>query len=267
MAEESGDAGAAAAVASSATEDMKEEEEEEQPVPKKKGRKRWFPLESNPAVMNAYVERLGFPTSRFAFCDVFSTDDWAVEMVPRPVLAVMMLFPIKEVTERHKEEETARIARDGQTVAEEVYYMRQYVGNACGTIGLLHAVGNNVATAPPADGSWLARFFDATRAMDAHGIASYLEEDDELEETHESTAQEGQSEVVMDVNTHFVAFVEVGGHIYELDGRKEGPVNHGPSSAETLLADACRVVKGFMERDPEELRFTIMALAPATDDG
>jgi len=27
--------------------------------------KRWFPIESNPDVMNAYVERLGFPTEMF----------------------------------------------------------------------------------------------------------------------------------------------------------------------------------------------------------
>lgn len=57
--------------------------------------KRWFPLESNPAVMNEYVQQLGFPTSEFSFCDVLSTEDWALEMVPKPVHAVLMLFPIK----------------------------------------------------------------------------------------------------------------------------------------------------------------------------
>ena len=31
----------------------------------------------------------------------------------------------------------------------------------------------------------------------------------------------------------------------------------------TLLADACKVVKQFMARDPGELRFTIVALAEA----
>lgn len=57
--------------------------------------KRWFPLESNPEVMTAYVAQLGFPTREFRFCDVHSTDDWALEMVPTPVLGVLMLFPIK----------------------------------------------------------------------------------------------------------------------------------------------------------------------------
>lgn len=46
-----------------------------------------------------------------------------------------------------------------------------------------------------------------------------------------------------------------------LDGRKPYPINHGASSKDTLLEDACRVVKEFMARDPEEVRFTIVALA------
>lgn len=48
---------------------------------------------------------------------------------------------------------------------------------------------------------------------------------------------------------------------FHSDGRKPYPINHGVSSADTVLEDACRVVKEFMARDPEEVRFTIVALA------
>jgi len=30
-------------------------------------------------------------------------------------------------------------------VSEKVYFLKQTVGNACGTIGLLHAIGNNLS--------------------------------------------------------------------------------------------------------------------------
>ena len=60
-----------------------------------KNGKKWFPLESNPTVMNEYVKRMGCPDT-FSFCDVYSTEEWALAMVPRPVLAVVMLFPIKD---------------------------------------------------------------------------------------------------------------------------------------------------------------------------
>lgn len=60
---------------------------------------------------------------------------------------------------------------------------------------------------------------------------------------------------------HFVCFVEKGGVLYELDGRREGPVPRGSSSRETLLEDAGKVIKEkFMALDPEEHRFSIMAL-------
>lgn len=44
------------------------------------------------------------------------------------------------------------------------------------------------------------------------------------------------------------------------DGRKPIPINHGPTTPETLLNDAARVCKEYMERDPAEVRFTAVAL-------
>ena len=104
---------------------------------------------------------------------------------------------------------------------------------------------------------------------------------------HEESAQEGQTEAPPRedaVNLHFVCFVEKEGHLYELgalccaifvfhvccsllraaDGNKAGPVNHGETTPENLLQDAATVVKDkFMARNPEELRFTLVALAKA----
>ena len=62
--------------------------------------------------------------------------------------------------------------------------------------------------------------------------------------------------------THFIALVHVNGGLYELDGRKEGPVRHGDTTQENLLKDSVAVVEKFMKRDPSEMRFTILALAP-----
>lgn len=31
----------------------------------------------------------------------------------------------------------------GQEVSDKVYFMKQFVGNACGTVALIHAIANN----------------------------------------------------------------------------------------------------------------------------
>jgi hypothetical protein len=62
---------------------------------------------------------------------------------------------------------------------------------------------------------------------------------------------------------HFISFVAVDGDLYELDGRKAGPVNHGPCQPDEVLKKSVAVIKGFMERDPNALQFNMVALGPA----
>lgn len=87
--------------------------------------KKWFPLESNPALMNKYIESLGFDTTQYSFMDVFSTEDWALEMIPSGSVAVVFLYPINHVQEKHRESE--KPSQD-----EAVWFLRQNISNACG---------------------------------------------------------------------------------------------------------------------------------------
>lgn len=168
--------------------------------------KQWFPLESNPEVMNTYVEKMGLDVSKYSFHDVFSTEDWALEMVPRPVVGVVMLYPITPASEKNAEEEHKKIDSDGQVVSSNTYFMKQTVGNACGTVGILHAIGNARNILSIAKDSYLEKFFSNTETLEADAIADYLESDDEIEAVHEAAATEGQSEQPEEVNTHFVSF-------------------------------------------------------------
>lgn len=234
------------------------------------GGKNWLPIESNPEVMNAYLEKLGFPTSLFKCYDVMSTEEWALEMVPAPTAALLMLYPIKEASEAAAAAEAARVAAEGQVVDATLYYSKQTIPNACGTVGLLHAVANlctltggDVELAPD---SFFARFVASTLDKSPEERAVALEADDSIDEAHDAVAHEGQSAVIDDTYQHFVALVRKGGHLYELDGRKATPINHGATTPDTFLTDAIGVVRGFMDRDPGELRFTMVALAPNTGD-
>ncbi len=137
-----------------------------------------------------------------------------------------------------------------------------------GTIGLLHSVLNNRHRIPLAEGKFFLRYFTEGKSEDPEKRAKLLEKSDELEVAHQEVATEAKSDVNHSINDnlHFVAFVEFEGRLWELDGRKEFPIEHGNSSPETLLEDAIKVVKLFMERDPEDVRFNMVALGPTVDE-
>lgn len=231
-----------------------------------KKRQRWFPLESNPELINGYIQKLGFDTSLYAFTDVFSTEDWALEMIPQPVAAVLLLYPLTETITKHDDGQENVVT---DVMQDKVWFTKQRIGNACGTIGLLHALLN--APEPlrifEAD-SWLSKFSeDCPIPLDPVAKAERLEEDSKIAKLHDdATSSAANSTNRGDINdkveTHFIALVCVDDKLYELDGRKDGPVLHGPTTQATLLQDSCQVIKQFMARDPTEGRFAITTLAP-----
>nr|KJB25503.1 hypothetical protein B456_004G194900 [Gossypium raimondii] len=177
-------------------------------------------------------------------------------MVPQPVLAVLFLYPITSQTE----EERLQQDNEKRDVSSEVYFMKQTVGNACGTIGLLHSVGNITSEIKLQEVSFLDRFFKSTATMDPLERAAFLEKDGEMEVAHTVAATAGDTEASDDVDTHFICFTCVDGQLYELDGRKSGPISHGASSRSTLLQDAAKVIKGMIQKNPESLNFNVIAL-------
>ncbi|PPD76829.1 hypothetical protein GOBAR_DD26263 [Gossypium barbadense] len=208
--------------------------------------KRWLPLEANPDVMNQFLWGLGLPENEAECCDVYGLEDELLAMVPQPVLAVLFLFPITSQTE----EERLRQDNEKRDASCKVYFMKQTVGNACGTIGLLHGVGNVTSEIKLPDFKLL------------YGLkrAAFLEKEREMEVAHSVAATAGETEASDNVNTHFICFSCVDGKLYELDGRKSGPISHGASSPSSLLQDAAKVIKGMIQKNPESLNFNVIAL-------
>lgn len=113
-------------------------------APARMAQHRWLPLESNPDVMNKFMQGMGMKDS-YVYTDVFGMDEELLAFVPKPVIAVLLLFPVSKGYSDHREAEEAELEKaGGQVVSENVFYMKQTIGNACGTIGLLHSIGNNL---------------------------------------------------------------------------------------------------------------------------
>ena len=55
--------------------------------------------------MNDYVKNLGFDTTNFEFHDLFSTEDWAQQMIQQPVLGVIFIFPCTKNHYEHRKQQ------------------------------------------------------------------------------------------------------------------------------------------------------------------
>uniref|UniRef100_A0A0E0CP90 Ubiquitin carboxyl-terminal hydrolase n=1 Tax=Oryza meridionalis TaxID=40149 RepID=A0A0E0CP90_9ORYZ len=150
---------------------------------------------------------------------------------------------------------------DVYDLSKRVYFTKQTVGNACGTVGVIHAIGNAASKLKLVEGSYFDRFYKQTVDMDPVQRAAFLEEDDEMEDAHSVAASAGDTDANVEVNEHFVCFSCIDGELYELDGRKSQPICHGPSSPDTLLQDAAKVIKARIASNPDSMNFNVMALS------
>ena len=102
----------------------------------------WMPLESNPEVINTFIAKMGLNTNNFCFQELLGLEDWALEMIPQPVLGLMFLYQTTPVQTAYKNTEADHL--DPATVPKEMFYMKQYAQNACGTIALFHIIINSM---------------------------------------------------------------------------------------------------------------------------
>eukprot|EP00908_Phaeocystis_cordata_P021029 Transcript_3330.p2 GENE.Transcript_3330~~Transcript_3330.p2 ORF type:complete len:263 (+),score=102.35 Transcript_3330:56-790(+) len=233
----------------------------------------WLPLESNPEVLNPFIKRLGVPGD-WCFTDVFGLDEELLAMVPQPCVALCLLFPSKNISKAHRAEMLSKRPTDADP--PPVFFLQQGddMGNACGTIAAVHAVANAAASGHFALGDGALRGFlerAGPLSIPERGLA--LHHTTELQELSDATAASGETEGAGTDDAqgqHFITFVPFAGMLYELDGRtfdQAGvafPVCHGPTTDETFLLDAAKVIREeFMARDPGSINFNVTALCKA----
>ncbi|CAG0898746.1 unnamed protein product [Darwinula stevensoni] len=218
----------------------------------------WVPLESNPDVMNNFITSLGV-SGPYSLQDVLGFDPELLELVPKPVVGLVFLYPIKDtdVVPSHDAHEKGDQGGD-------LFFMQQTINNACGTIALINMLGNLTDKISIDPSSFLGKFLTKTKSMTPAEKGKALEYNEDICTAHGETAQEGQTpapSAEAHLDLHFVAFVEHNGKLIELDGRKVEPTFHGKTSGETFLNDAANVCKEFIATRPNEQRFTVLAYA------
>lgn len=220
----------------------------------------WAPLESNPEIFTAYMQKIGLP-DEFGFSEVYGFDEELLTFIPGPVLGVIANL-------EHLKRAEARVRGDASI--EVPFYMKQSgtLDNACGIIAALHAVCNNLETIQGVKpGSILERHLATTAGQSPEEKCTSLEENKEFQEAHREKAAEGgsrQAEQQSDVKHHYVAFVLTpDGKLLELDGTKVGPLVCAENCTD-VLRGTVDVIKERLAAGEYSEVMSLMTLGPST---
>nr|OQO26555.1 hypothetical protein B0A51_06598 [Rachicladosporium sp. CCFEE 5018] len=215
--------------------------------------KRFIPLENNPATMTTLLHTLGLSPT-LAFHDVYSlTDPDLLAFVPRPAHALLLVFPVSKIYESFRHSEDAEKKEyDGKGQGEEV-------------------VCNGEARDFISKDSDLDTFVKDAVPLGAQERAKLVESSDVLEKAHRDAANMGDTAAPGaddDVDLHYVCFVKSSGKLWEMDGRRKGPLARGSlGEGEDVLSEKALDlgVRPFLKREEEagegEVRFSLICLA------
>ncbi|EIE82769.1 hypothetical protein RO3G_07474 [Rhizopus delemar RA 99-880] len=203
---------------------MEEEISEQRPKIK------WVPLEANPEIIHE-----NGVDPKWNFVDVY------------------------DIYEKFKDEEEAHLIKCEQAISPDVIFFKQTISNACGMMAILHSIASNDKELI---GPGLFHdIIEEAKNMSIDERVDLLENSKELAAVHQTAASAGQTEAPNkeeEIDLHFICFIEVDNHLYELDGRKILPINHGKST--NLIESSVKVMKQYMERDPAQQNYNAIAL-------
>uniref|UniRef100_A0A8C6PCZ3 ubiquitinyl hydrolase 1 n=1 Tax=Nothobranchius furzeri TaxID=105023 RepID=A0A8C6PCZ3_NOTFU len=223
--------------------------------------KGWLELESDPGVKGVQVEEIYDLQSK---CQ-------------SPVYGFIFLF--KWIEERRSRRKVNTLVDETSVIDEEIvndmFFAHQLIPNSCATHALLSVLLNCSGVEL---GTTLSRIKAFTKGFSPESKGYAIGNAPELARAHNSHArpeprhlpekQNGISAVRTMEAFHFVSYVPIKDRLFELDGLKSYPIDHGPWGEDEEWTDKARRV--IMERiglatagEPyHDIRFNLMAVVP-----
>ncbi|KAI0437310.1 putative ubiquitin carboxyl-terminal hydrolase [Xylaria telfairii] len=233
----------------------------------------FIPLEANPELMTSLLRKLGLSTA-LQVHDVYSiTEPELLAFIPRPALALLLVFPVSAAYESSRLAEDAGVNEyAGKGEGEPVVWWKQTIRNACGLMGLLHAVANGPARGFIEQDTPLSTLLSQSIPLPPTERSALLEKTPALASAHHEAASQGQTaapDAQDSVDLHYVCFVKTdNGTLWELDGRRKGPIARGQLGADEDVLSEKALLWGplkFLERGGGDMRFSCVALAGSSD--
>ncbi|KAH7157186.1 hypothetical protein EDB81DRAFT_881461 [Dactylonectria macrodidyma] len=241
----------------------------------------WIELESEPAFFNIILRDLGVQHVKAQ--EIFTIDQDSLDIIPKPVFGLIFLF---QYLPGHYD-----VDQDEDT--SDVWFANQTTDNACATVALLNIVMNadgidvgqnlrdfkestkHLSTA--LRGHQLSRntfirtiHNSFTRRMD-HLNADLCLENEASEASSKKTKKRAtpkkgrkasrRKRVKTEYGFHFIAYVPVGGYVWELDGLKSKPHRLDAVAADDWTNIARPQIEGRMlQYEESQLSFNLLAL-------
>ena len=234
-----------------------------------------IPLESNPAIFSELAFKLGL-CPVLEFHDVYSlTDPDLLAFLPNPIYGVILLFPLTKGYEEY------RVSEDSKSPATYnkniVQWFKQTIRNGCGLYALLHILSNlpsDLIISNLTLSNLKSRIFEGGESLSENEVAKLVEELESQIKLDENFGQKGQTEAPpadAQIELHFITFVKgKDGHLYELDGRRKGPVDLGKSTDDVHILNDEHLTKKIQfyidnADDANKHNFAIMAIGPSLE--
>ena len=235
----------------------------------------WLPLESDPIIMTDYLRSLTNGSTTTITNDRYLIDIPSIDLVDEMgifefhnIIAYIFLFTMK--TYRRLGE---YVPLDDDRI-KNLFFMRQFVQNSCGSVALFHAYINTISSDKLITGnnndSLIGCFFQENRNHTPEERGHSFASNQSIKQLHHNQAMIGQSQLpteeqLSNIDYHYVAFVPYNGQIFELDGRQSSPILHSslPSSNndnDNFQRKTLAIIKQYMLQDPDSLQFSLLAL-------
>ncbi|XP_068598850.1 ubiquitin carboxyl-terminal hydrolase BAP1 [Brachionichthys hirsutus] len=233
--------------------------------------KGWLELESDPGLFTLLVEDFGVKGVQVE--EIYDLQS----KCQSPVYGFIFLF--KWIEERRSRRKVNTLVDETSVIDEEIvndmFFAHQLIPNSCATHALLSVLLNCSGVEL---GNTLSRMKAFTKGFSPESKGYAIGNAPELARAHNSHArpeprhlpekQNGISAVRTMEAFHFVSYVPIKDRLFELDGLKAYPIDHGPWGEEEEWTDKARRV--IMERiglatagEPyHDIRFNLMAVVP-----
>ncbi|KAK6321026.1 hypothetical protein J4Q44_G00080020 [Coregonus suidteri] len=233
--------------------------------------KGWLELESDPGLFTLLVEDFGVKGVQVE--EIYDLQS----KCPSPVYGFIFLF--KWIEERRSRRKVSTLVDETSVIDDDIvndmFFAHQLIPNSCATHALLSVLLNCSGVEL---GTTLSRMKTFTKGFGPESKGYAIGNAPELAKAHNSHArpeprhlpekQNGISAVRTMEAFHFVSYVPIKDRLFELDGLKAYPIDHGPWGEEEEWTDKARRV--IMERiglatagEPyHDIRFNLMAVVP-----